>query len=173
MVTAVHPSISLNPGKWRKSLNNFIRSKITETNFTKKVERRSSICQDRKSLVLKGEHKFENKYEEDVLKYCHQCTPLPFNTAYEQHKLLNTKKIGEGAYGEVFRCSRNQEVLKDHISDIVLKIIPLEGSTVINGEKQKTFSQILPEIIITKKMCSLRTSKTNSTNGFVSIQKVS
>ncbi|XP_033151821.1 putative serine/threonine-protein kinase haspin homolog isoform X1 [Drosophila mauritiana] len=173
MVTVVHPSISLNPGKWRKSLNNFIRSKINETNFTKKVEHRSSICQDRKSLVLKGEHKFENKCEEDVLKYCHQCTPLPFNATYEQYKLLNSKKIGEGAYGEVFRCSANQKILKEHISDIVLKIIPLEGSTVINGEKQKTFSQILPEIIITNKMCSLRTSKTNSTNGFVSIRKVS
>ncbi|XP_033151824.1 putative serine/threonine-protein kinase haspin homolog isoform X4 [Drosophila mauritiana] len=171
MVTVVHPSISLNPGKWRKSLNNFIRSKINETNFTKKVEHRSSICQDRKSLVLKGEHKFENKCEEDVLKYCHQCTPLPFNATYEQYKLLNSKKIGEGAYGEVFRCSANQKILKEHISDIVLKIIPLEGSTVINGEKQKTFSQILPEIIITNKMCSLRTSKTNSTNGFVSIRK--
>ncbi|KRK05671.1 uncharacterized protein Dyak_GE29181 [Drosophila yakuba] len=173
MVTVVHPSsIVLKPGKWRKSLNNFIRTKITEINFNKKVER-SSICQDRKSLVLKGEHKFKNKCEEEVLKYCDQSIPLPFNDAYEQNKLLNSIKIGEGAYGEVFLCSKNQNRLEKHISNIVLKIIPLEGSTEINGEKQKSFSQILPEIIITTKMSSLQTNKINSTDGFVSIHKVS
>ncbi|KQS61772.1 uncharacterized protein Dere_GG26619 [Drosophila erecta] len=172
MDTVVHPSIVLKPGKWRKSLNNFIRTKITEITFSKKVAR-SSICQDRKSLVLKGEQKFEDKFEEEVLKYCDQCIPLPFIAAYEQHKLLNTKKIGEGAYGEVFRCSKYQKGLEKHVSNIVLKVIPLEGSIEINGEKQKTFSQILPEIIITKKMSNLQRNKTNSTDGFVNIHKVS
>ncbi|XP_020814316.1 putative serine/threonine-protein kinase haspin homolog isoform X4 [Drosophila serrata] len=41
----------------------------------------------------------------------------------------------------------------------------------INGEKQKSFAEILPEIIITKKMSSLQANANNSTDGFVNIHK--
>lgn len=52
--------------------------------------------------------------------------------------LKNCKKIGEGVYGEVFMYN----------SDTVLKIIPIEGQDKVNGEPQKTFEEILSEVVI-------------------------
>lgn len=56
--------------------------------------------------------------------------------------LKNCHKIGEGVYGEVF-LFRNQEG-----STSVMKIIPIEGVQMVNGEKQKKFEEILSEIVI-------------------------
>lgn len=83
--------------------------------------------------------------------------------------MINPVKVGEGAYGEVFRCTICANELN---VDVVLKIIPIEGSIEINGEKQKSFAEILPEIIITKKMSSLQACENNCTIGFVNIHKV-
>lgn len=58
--------------------------------------------------------------------------------------LRNCQKIGEGVYGEVF-------LLKNPTGGTsVLKIIPIEGSLIVNGEKQKKFNEILSEIIIAR-----------------------
>lgn len=59
-------------------------------------------------------------------------------------ELLNCKKIGEGVYGEVFMLKRSRK----HCS--VLKIIPIEGELLINGERQKKFEEIVTELIITR-----------------------
>ncbi|XP_070069190.1 serine/threonine-protein kinase haspin homolog isoform X2 [Drosophila takahashii] len=154
----------LKPGKWRKSLNIFRRTQISDLNFKNKLENRSSECQGRKSLYLKDLNKKKYICEQDFFYYCNQSKPLKFNSAYAHYKMLNTYKIGEGAYGEVFRYTAKKGCDKPS-TDLVLKIIPIEGSVEINGEKQKTFSQILPEIIITKEMSSLQ--------GFANIRKVS
>ncbi|XP_037728566.1 putative serine/threonine-protein kinase haspin homolog isoform X2 [Drosophila subpulchrella] len=152
----------LKPGKWRKSLNIFRQTQISALNESKKLENRNSVCQDRKSIFLNGFNKQKVICQQDFLKYCNQVKPLKFNAAYAQHKMLKTYKIGEGAYGEVFRYTPNRKGCKN---DLVLKIIPIEGSIEVNGEKQKKFGQIWPEIIITKKL--------SSTQGFASIEKVS
>ena len=52
-------------------------------------------------------------------------------------------KIGEGVYGEVYR-SENRK------ASVALKIIPIEGDFPVNDEPQKTFAEILPEIVISK-----------------------
>lgn len=49
-------------------------------------------------------------------------------------------KIGEGVYGEVFRSQTRK-------SSIALKIIPIEGDFPVNDEPQKTFAEVLPEIL--------------------------
>lgn len=51
--------------------------------------------------------------------------------------LKKCEKIGEGVYGEVFKL-RNR----------VLKIIPIEGDQIVNGERQKKFDEILSELVI-------------------------
>lgn len=56
--------------------------------------------------------------------------------------LENCVKIGEGVYGEVF-------MLKNGKKKSVIKIIPIEGDQLINGEKQKTFEEIFSELVIT------------------------
>ena len=52
-------------------------------------------------------------------------------------------KIGEGVYGEVFRAQRGGR-------PVALKVIPIEGNFEVNDEPQKTFEEMLPEIVISK-----------------------
>lgn len=80
--------------------------------------------------------------------------------------LNNCLKIGEGVYGEVFKnhyCSGESTVLK---------IIPIEGCVSVNGEPQKGFHEILPEIIISSKLSELRNDTHFSTSGFVQLKNV-
>ncbi|KAM8714875.1 hypothetical protein ACLKA7_001997 [Drosophila subpalustris] len=88
--------------------------------------------------------------------------------SYAAAKMLNTCKIGEGVYGEVFKYI--PKISSE--SNVVLKVIPIEGSELVNGEVQKTFEQILPEIIISQELSNLRVNPTNSTSGFVNIYNV-
>lgn len=53
---------------------------------------------------------------------------------------MTCKKIGEGVYGEVF--------LSEGQDKSVLKVIPIEGVDLVNGEPQKKYEDILSEIVI-------------------------
>lgn len=65
----------------------------------------------------------------------------------------------------MFKCpSTNQPV--------VLKIIPIEGRTPVNGETQKGFDEILQEIVISVELSALRNGKDNVTDGFVNVKRV-
>lgn len=82
-------------------------------------------------------------------------------------QLPNCRKIGEGVYGEVF--------MKKSLSDgepVVLKIIPIEGHVLANGEPQKNYQEILPEIVISMELSNLRHGKDFMTNGFVNVKQV-
>lgn len=76
------------------------------------------------------------------------------------------EKIGEGVYGEVF----TKKILTGEI--IVLKIIPIEGSLIVNGETQKKFDEILPEVLISMKLSELRNGINFSTSGFVEVKRI-
>ncbi|XP_022233643.2 serine/threonine-protein kinase haspin homolog isoform X2 [Drosophila obscura] len=182
----IRSSLVLQPGKWRKSLSSWRRTQVVETTLnisansplltaraSTHVRTSSSVSQGRKSIFLNDCNNIIIDYESQVLKHCDQRKPLRFDVVYAQSKMLNAKKIGEGAYGEVFRYTMKRKKGDTHNSDVVLKVIPIEGSTEVNGELQKTFAQILPEIIISKKMCSLRLGKNNTTDGYANIYKVS
>lgn len=56
--------------------------------------------------------------------------------------LKNCHKIGEGVYGEVYLYR------KPNGGTSVMKIIPIEGDQIVNGDKQKKFEEIITEIII-------------------------
>lgn len=56
--------------------------------------------------------------------------------------LQHCHKIGEGVYGEVFLFKNPNG------GTSVIKIIPIEGDQMVNGERQKTFEEVLSEIII-------------------------
>lgn len=70
-------------------------------------------------------------------------------------------------YGEVFmyKCPTTHQ-------PIVLKIIPIEGAILVNGEPQKCFDEILQEIVISMELSSLRNGKEYATDGFVNVKRV-
>ncbi|XP_030385765.1 putative serine/threonine-protein kinase haspin homolog [Scaptodrosophila lebanonensis] len=179
-------SLILQPGKWRKSLCHWRRTHAQEPARISGPKKSLPACPPasdcsvecvgvifnvpgrRKSIYIKDEPIEQISHEQRLLAYCEQSEPLPFVDVYAATKMPNSCKIGEGVYGEVFKYT----VKKRPKIDVVLKVIPIEGSLEINGEAQKTYEQMLPEIIISKEMCNLRTNKTNSTAGFVDIYKV-
>lgn len=100
-----------------------------------------------------------------VLRRCGQQEPLLFDDIYSESQLPNCKKIGEGVYGEVF-CYKSDDV------PIVLKIIPIEGDLLVNGEQQKRYDEILSEIVISMELSGLRNGSKNITEGFVNVKRV-
>lgn len=55
------------------------------------------------------------------------------------------KKIGEGVFGEVFVIAADGDS-----NARVLKIMPIEGDMAVNGEPQKTYEEIVSEMVITQ-----------------------
>lgn len=101
-----------------------------------------------------------------VLRRCGQQEPLLFDDIYSESQLPNSKKIGEGVYGEVFCYTSDDNV------PIVLKIIPIEGDLLVNGEQQKRFDEILTEVLISMELSGLRNGSENKTDGFVNVKRV-
>ncbi|KAK0078944.1 hypothetical protein PV325_001915 [Microctonus aethiopoides] len=88
-----------------------------------------------------------------VLQRCNQTDVVPFDEFYPKSFLEKCRKIGEGVYGEVFLFENKRE-------KSVIKIIPIEGDKLVNGETQKKYSEILSEIIIAK------------TSGFIEVKNI-
>lgn len=65
-----------------------------------------------------------------------------FHYFFNCSALKNCQKIGEGVFGEVF-LYRNANG-----DTTVMKVVPIEGEQLINGEKQKKYEEILSEILI-------------------------
>ncbi|XP_008939631.1 PREDICTED: serine/threonine-protein kinase haspin [Merops nubicus] len=102
---------------------------------------------------------------EKVFQECYQEGPIAFEDCIPLDKMKDCKKIGEGVFGEVFQIDSER-------GPVALKIIPIEGSERINGEVQKSFGEILPEIIISKELSLLSEESVNRTVGFISLYSV-
>ncbi|KAJ6657280.1 hypothetical protein lerEdw1_002647 [Lerista edwardsae] len=148
-----------------------VKSPLAEsprTPFTQKLG--YSIC-PASSMVLLSAMKSSSKPEiiltdkEKVYGECQQVGPISFEECIPPEKMKKCEKIGEGVFGEVFRTDGEK-------GTVALKIIPIEGSDRVNGEPQKTFSEILPEIIISKELSLLAEEKDNQTSGFISLYSV-
>ncbi|KAM4027440.1 serine/threonine-protein kinase haspin [Anomaloglossus baeobatrachus] len=99
---------------------------------------------------------------EKVFAECQQDGPVPFSDCLTLEQLSRCQKVGEGVYGEVFRTLRAAQ-------HVALKVIPIEGSQKVNGEHQKRFAEILPEIIISKELSLLNGGEENRTGGFIQL----
>lgn len=95
-----------------------------------------------------------------VLRLCKQSEPLAFDEIYSAQALRCCRKIGEGVYSEVF-------MYKTQGRTIVLKVIPVEGDQLVNGEHQKHFDEIQSEIVIAQELTGLRYGDKYMTDGFV------
>ncbi|KAJ7416440.1 serine/threonine-protein kinase haspin [Willisornis vidua] len=102
---------------------------------------------------------------EKVFGECHQEGPIAFEDCIPLDKMKTCKKIGEGVFGEVFQIHSER-------GPVALKIIPIEGTEKVNGEPQKSFGEILPEIIISKELSLLSEESVNRTVGFISLYSV-
>ena len=77
-----------------------------------------------------------------VLSKCSENRIVPFDKLCNQQVLKNSKKVGEGSYGEVFLLNFNE------LNSSVLKIVPVDGSCPVNGEPQTKLSDMLAEIVV-------------------------
>lgn len=102
---------------------------------------------------------------EKVYRECNQEGPIPFSYCLSTEKLECCQKIGEGVFGEVFQTVANH-------TPVALKIIAIEGPDLVNGAHQKTFEEILPEIIISKELSLLSDEVCNRTEGFIGLNSV-
>ncbi|XP_061686772.1 uncharacterized protein haspin isoform X2 [Syngnathoides biaculeatus] len=102
---------------------------------------------------------------EKVYAECGQRGPLPWNRCLSRLQMKACVKIGEGTFGEVFSTSNPSG------ETVALKVIPLEGSEKVNGEDQKTFGEVLHEIIISKELSSLKAKHQhqNQTSSFIGL----
>ncbi|XP_027873035.1 uncharacterized protein haspin [Xiphophorus couchianus] len=100
---------------------------------------------------------------EKVYAECGQQGPLSWEECILPHRMKRCVKIGEGTFGEVFSTTNAAGEM------VALKVIPLEGSKKVNGEDQKTFGEILPEIIISKELSHLKEKQQNQTHGFIGL----
>ncbi|XP_031732206.1 uncharacterized protein haspin [Anarrhichthys ocellatus] len=105
----------------------------------------------------------------DVEKVCAECgqpRPLPWEECVLPQRMKMCVKVGEGTFGEVFSTTNASGAI------VALKIIPVEGSEKVNGEDQKTFGEILHEIIISKELSSLKEKQQNKTHGFIGLNEL-
>ncbi|XP_042571969.1 uncharacterized protein haspin [Cyprinus carpio] len=103
---------------------------------------------------------------EKVYQECQQSGPLSFSDCIPPARMKHCSKIGEGTFGEVF------STINDSNETVALKIIPVEGSQQVNGEQQKTFGEILHEIIISKELSCLNMKEINKTDGFIGLNNL-
>uniref|UniRef100_A0A8C5X016 Serine/threonine-protein kinase haspin n=1 Tax=Malurus cyaneus samueli TaxID=2593467 RepID=A0A8C5X016_9PASS len=102
---------------------------------------------------------------EKVFGECNQEGPITFEECIPLDKMKDCKKIGEGVFGEVFQIDSER-------GPAALKIIPIEGTEKVNGENQKSFGEVLPEVIISKELSLLSEGSVNRTVGFISVYSV-
>ncbi|XP_031416225.1 uncharacterized protein haspin isoform X2 [Clupea harengus] len=103
---------------------------------------------------------------EKVYQECQQEGPLTFDECIPPPRMKLCRKIGEGTFGEVFSTTNPDG------QPVALKIIPVEGKQKVNEEDQKTFGEILHEMIISKELSSLDQKENNRTNGFISLNNL-
>ncbi|XP_056662898.1 serine/threonine-protein kinase haspin [Monodelphis domestica] len=97
-----------------------------------------------------------------VYQECQQEGPLAFDLYLAPHRIQSCEKIGEGVFGEVFRA-----VLAGRTT--ALKVIAIEGAQLVNGSPQKSFGEILAEIIISKELSLLAEEPLHRTEGFIAL----
>ncbi|XP_065182861.1 uncharacterized protein LOC135813783 [Sycon ciliatum] len=110
---------------------------------------------------------------DQLLAICGQIKPIPFSDIFTKSMLRQCRKVGEGVYGEVFVATNG------HSEQVALKVIPIEGSHVVNGEPQKTFAEMIPEMLISTQLSGLgdtagtsSCSNQNFTSNFIKLHRV-
>ncbi|CAG7815777.1 unnamed protein product [Allacma fusca] len=98
-----------------------------------------------------------------IFQTCGQKEPIPIRLI--THPLNKLRKIGEGAFGEVYAGQFNRNTVSR-----IFKIVAIEGKKFVNDQKQRKFKEIQPEIVICQELNKLRTGYNGCfTDGFVNL----
>ncbi|KAJ0033092.1 hypothetical protein NQD34_000199, partial [Periophthalmus magnuspinnatus] len=124
---------------------------------------RSQLITQESQLVFDHD---EMSDAEKVYAECGQEGPVAWDECLLPQRMKQCVKIGEGTFGEVFSTTSG----KSNGEIVALKVIPVEGSEKVNGEDQKTFGEILHEIIISKELSCLDKKEKNQTSGFIGLR---
>ncbi|KAI7729922.1 hypothetical protein M8C21_001225 [Ambrosia artemisiifolia] len=90
----------------------------------------------------------------DLFKVCGQSSPSTFSDVISQYcDLQSIAKVGEGTYGEVFIAG-----------EIVCKVVPFDGDSLVNGEIQKKAEELLEEVMLSLTLNDLRGKDTHTHN---------
>jgi serine/threonine-protein kinase haspin len=89
--------------------------------------------------------------EESLLKACEQREIIPMSQLFKD--VTNLEKIGEGIFGECYqgmvpRDAKDSKGQGDQRLKVVFKVLPIQGTALVNGEKQKMFGEVEPEVVI-------------------------
>ncbi|CAH8629791.1 unnamed protein product [Schistosoma guineensis] len=82
---------------------------------------------------------------EKLLRLCGQTEIKSFDEYFDRTIIESMVKIGEGVYGEVFQSPKGN----------VVKIFPVDGENLVNGEKQMKFGEVYPEVFVSQKLSEL------------------
>ncbi|XP_040543290.1 serine/threonine-protein kinase haspin [Gallus gallus] len=151
--------------------NPFVNSQLSGHQATLSSSKAESYALSASSVILLAPMSSSSVLEvtltdaEKVFRECQQEGPITFEDCIPLDKMKDCKKIGEGVFGEVFQVDSER-------GPVALKIIPIEGTERVNGEAQKSFGEILPEIIISKELSLLSEESMNRTVGFISLYSV-
>lgn len=137
-------------------------SRLYHRQYSNKL-RKSSIIHDRTASIQYPQLIHDNQFcaRDVVLRRCKQFEPQPFEEIYSAQSLRQCRKIGEGVFSEVFMNKTPSG------RPVILKIIPIEGDQLINGEIQKKYDEILAEIIIACELTELKNGELHMTDGFI------
>ena len=108
---------------------------------------------------------YQNDALGNLLNLCSNQKVVTIDEIYEDNILQSSKKVGEGAFGEVFLVNSPESS-----SQPVLKVVPIGGELEVNGEEQTTFEDISSEVKISSILSKLREGKKNMTGGFVELR---
>jgi len=103
-----------------------------------------------------------------LLARCSQKTIMPFAELLPEETLLACKKIGEGSFGEVFMLPPFH--YNEAGSGAVLKIVPIDGDALVNGEAQTKLADMLAEITVSTELSRLGDS--GAAPNFVKVRDV-
>jgi hypothetical protein len=92
-----------------------------------------------------GHNLATESFRSKVLRICGQRKPIPMSMIFQSMEKI--EKLGEGVFGEVYLGYFNGGQTQ---TSRVYKVVVIEGDELVNGEKQKKFEEILPEIIVSQ-----------------------
>jgi len=166
-VSSARPSFYVVPNYRLSDLSSRENSIVLETRrltrpsfYISKIADQTTTCHEKTILI-----------EEDISdidKLLSQCTKqnvIAFEEVYGPDTLVNSKKVGEGAFGEVFLISS-----ADSEERPVLKVVPIGGDLKVNEEDQTKIMDMMSEVVISRSLSNLRSGSSNKTTGFVEVR---